>query len=83
VNLICAPHDSGNPYASGSGRDLGRKAPRSLVDSKSKYPGSLWAHGNVVTPRKKDPGSNLAPGIASLLRHITDRIIIIIIIIGS
>src|SRR4051812_36599436 len=52
--------DSGNPYASGSNKDPGRKAPRIRVGLKSKGPGSLWAHGSIISPRKKDLGSNLA-----------------------
>lgn len=34
-----------------------------MVDSRSKDPGSLWVHGIVLTPGKKDSGSSLAPGM--------------------
>jgi len=49
--------DSRNPYAPKSSRFLGRKASRSFT------PGSPWALGIVMTPRRKDSGSNLALGI--------------------
>jgi hypothetical protein len=49
--------DYRNPYASKSSRFPGRNASRSFT------PGSPWALGIVMTPRRKDPGSNLALGI--------------------
>jgi len=54
---------SRNPCASRNGRTPGRKASRIMVDSRSKDPGSLWAHRIVLAPGKKDSRSSLTPGL--------------------
>jgi hypothetical protein len=55
--------DSKNLYALKSNRFLGRKASRNVLASRSFTPGSPWALGIVMTPRRKASGSNLALGI--------------------
>ena len=55
--------DSRNPYAPKSSRFPERKASRNALASRSFTPGSPWALGIVMTPRRKDSGSNLALGI--------------------
>jgi hypothetical protein len=55
--------DSRNPYAPKSSRFPGRKASRNVLASRSFTPRSPWALGIVMTPRRKDSGSNLALGI--------------------
>ena len=59
--------DSRNPYAPKSSRFLGRKASRNVLASRSFTPGSPWALGIVMTPRRKASGSNLALGITIVL----------------
>jgi hypothetical protein len=55
--------DSRNLYAPKSSRFLGRKASRKVLASRSFTPRSPWALRIVLTPRRKDSGSNLALGI--------------------
>jgi hypothetical protein len=55
--------DSRNLYTPKSSRFPGRKASRNVLASRSFTPGSPWALGIVMTPRRKDSGSNLALGI--------------------
>ena len=59
--------DSRNLYAPKSSRFPGRKASRNVLASRSFTPGSPWALGIVMTPRRKDSGSNLALGITIYL----------------
>jgi hypothetical protein len=55
--------DSRNLYTPKSSRFPGRKASRNVLASRSFTPGSPWALGIVMTPRRKASRSNLALGI--------------------
>jgi hypothetical protein len=55
--------DSRNLYTPKSSRFPRRKASKNVLASKSFTPGSPCALGIVITPRRKDSGSNLALGI--------------------
>jgi len=55
--------DSRNLYALKSSRFPRRKASRNVLASRSFTPGSPWALRIVMTPKRKDSGSNLALGI--------------------
>jgi hypothetical protein len=63
--------DSRNLYAPKSSRFPGRKASRNVLASRSFTPGSPWALGIVMTPRRKASGSNLALGITIVLTRDT------------
>jgi len=45
------------------------KASRNVLASRSFTPGSPWALGIVITPRRKASGSNLALGITIVLLY--------------
>ena len=69
--------DSRNLYAPKSSRFPGRKASRNVLASRSFTPGSPWALGIVMTPRRKASGSNLALGITIVEIRLIDWFIAI------